>query len=534
MPFRRNSHGVTAKSLEKMLERYEKNITVETIKKSFRPAKLNDSEIGTKEHVSKSKINDKDQNTSTGSNSENLVHFVSNVGNELRKPLAMKKAFLSPEPPKTSVGSSDPTKCCVNGGDTPETVNHKSAQLITSTTMAEKEEPSCDEEHGEKKMDNSEVKGADIEHSSSTPNSSMVNKDELLRVENTDEEVEGSCSSNTKDGLENKAKERGDFKSQNTASFSSEKSSQDQVHACTPQAAVKSDAKNELPTLNIPSTVSQAHFPPEVKAKNIERVKVKHNTEVQNDKISPDRAKQMVVSESSIPSKTRKGKSPKVTKGVGNDLVNENTSMITAISPSKGSKDVTNTDMASSLSTTSVENTKLEMSNKNGDSPDPMKFLGACFPHFDNGVLRSSLKHYDGDFMKTVDYLLQYNENGNVGDFHSVPTTDVSTSELNSSSTSATSSSHHGLNHTAESYNEDVEGAELVTSKKTEGNSPRKSTVTPAPSTPNFKNDTLCSSLHFILETPLALQLLEMFGAFSGLSAKGKDVFIKKLLIGSC
>ena len=512
-----------------MLERYEKNITVETIKKSFRPAKLNDSESGTKEHVSKSKINDKDQNTCTGSNSENLVHFVSNVGNnELRNPIPMKKAFLSPEPPKTSVGSSDPTKCCVNGGDTPETVNHKSAQLITGTTIAEKEEPSCDEEHGEKKMDSSEVKGADIEHSSSTPDSSMVNKDELLRVENTDEEVEGSCSSSTKEGFENDSKENGDFKSQITASFSSEKSSQDQVHACTPEAPVKSNTGNELPTLNIPSTVSQAHFPPEVKAENIERVKVKHSTEIQNDKISPNRAKQMVVSESSIPSKTRKGTSPKVTKGVGNDLLSEDTSIITAISPSKGSKDVTKTDMANSLSTTSVENTKLEMSNKNGDSPDPMEFLEACFPHFDNDVLRSSLKHYDGDFMKTVDYLLQYNENCNVGDFHNVPTTDVSTSELNSSSTSPTSSSHHGLDHTAESYNEDIEGAELVTSKKTRGNSTVKSTVTPAPSTPNCKNDTSRPSLHFTLETPLALQLLEMFGAFSGLSAKGKDVFIKK------
>jgi hypothetical protein len=131
-----------------------------------------------------------------------------------------------------------------------------------------------------------------------------------------------------------------------------------------------------------------------------------------------------------------------------------------------------NFDLQSPASCTNPDQA-VSVGDKN-DSPDSIRFLNDCFPQMEIDLLKSFVNSCGGDLIKTVDSLLEYNKS------HYLIEEDV-----------------------ASSYG---------------------SPMSPS-STPKKSQNVSVDHLQLTLHPALAMQLLEMFGAFSGVSAKGLCFF---------
>ncbi len=165
------------------------------------------------------------------------------------------------------------------------------------------------------------------------------------------------------------------------------------------------------------------------------------------------------------------------------------------------------------------------------DSPESVQFLKDCFPHTEIDVLKSFLNSCSGDLLKTVDCLLEYNKN----DYQSVTSVDHDMNEestrhhldidspIRSSVPSAEYGSQNFFTSAKQSGEKDVASRNLNTPEENRTSYATINVDSPIStcSTPRKFLDISVDSLQLTLDPALALQLLEMFGAFSGVSAKG-------------
>ena len=150
------------------------------------------------------------------------------------------------------------------------------------------------------------------------------------------------------------------------------------------------------------------------------------------------------------------------------------------------------------------------------DSSGSIQFLKDCFPLTEIDILKSFLNSCSGDLIKTVDSLLEHNKKDYqpVSSFDddmyqesvrsSVPPTEIGSQSF------FTSPNHNREQDVASRYQ-----------KTPEDNRSSCGSPMSASSTPTKIKKLSVDSLQLTLDPALALQLLEMFGAFSGVSAKG-------------
>lgn len=168
-------------------------------------------------------------------------------------------------------------------------------------------------------------------------------------------------------------------------------------------------------------------------------------------------------------------------------------------------------------------------------SPDSLQFLKDCFPNTEIDMLKSFLNSCNGDLLKTVDSLLEYKES----DYQSVTSFDHDLTEEGATrqtfDVNLQRSVSAPLEEPTKSRDVNVSPSTdiaLPDSKTLEEN--RNQTVDSSDfllltsNNDNKAHDVLDDPLQLTLHPALALQLLEMFGAFSGVSGKGK---VKKWLL---
>ena len=163
--------------------------------------------------------------------------------------------------------------------------------------------------------------------------------------------------------------------------------------------------------------------------------------------------------------------------------------------------------------------------DKNG-TQNSVQFLEDCFPHIEVDLLKSFLDTCNGNLIKTVDCLLEYNKN----DYEAATSEDPGEDVMNKYTTrkvldnyspklSSVSSPGCYPRVSSVSPNENCERDVASGYLDTPGGS--RSSPRSESSTPRKCHDVSVDSLHLTLDPALAYQLLEMFGAFSGVSAKG-------------
>ena len=163
--------------------------------------------------------------------------------------------------------------------------------------------------------------------------------------------------------------------------------------------------------------------------------------------------------------------------------------------------------------------------DKNG-TQNSVQFLEDCFPHIEVDLLKSFLDTCNGNLIKTVDCLLEYNKN----DYEAATSQDAGEDDMNKDTTrkvldnysptlSSVSSPGCYPRVSFASPNEYCERDVASGYLDTPGGS-RSSAISES-STPRKCHNVSVDSLHLTLDPALAYQLLEMFGAFSGVSAKG-------------
>lgn len=163
--------------------------------------------------------------------------------------------------------------------------------------------------------------------------------------------------------------------------------------------------------------------------------------------------------------------------------------------------------------------------DKNG-TQNSVQFLEDCFPHTEVDLLKSFLDTCNGNLIKTVDCLLEYNKN----DYEAATSQDPGEDDMNKDTTrnvldnyspklSSVSSPGCYPRVSFVSPNENCERDVASGYLDTPGGS--RSSPRSESSTPRKCHDVSLDSLHLTLDPALAYQLLEMFGAFSGVSAKG-------------
>lgn len=154
------------------------------------------------------------------------------------------------------------------------------------------------------------------------------------------------------------------------------------------------------------------------------------------------------------------------------------------------------------------------------DSLDPVQFLKDCFPRIEIDLLKSFLNSCNGDLLKTVDSLLEYNKN----DYQAVTSVDHDMNEESTREDLDINSPKQSSVPSADSIaspRRDVASRHLNTPEENRNSFGTVNVESPISSTPNKFQDVPVDSLHLTLDPALALQLLEMFGAFSGVSARG-------------
>ena len=194
--------------------------------------------------------------------------------------------------------------------------------------------------------------------------------------------------------------------------------------------------------------------------------------------------------------------------------------------------DRTKTNLKDSILGNSEKCSENEMTNSDAhtnDAHDSIQFLKDCFPHTQVDLLQSFLNSCNGDLIKTVDCLLQYNKND-----YEVATLEDSPNHATNSDTRKTflniNSPKHSSVSSPECYSRDCFESPNESGKRDVAsrylNTPDdnwNSYTSPLSgfSTPKNQHDISVDSLNLTLDPALAYQLLEMFGAFSGVSAKG-------------
>lgn len=174
---------------------------------------------------------------------------------------------------------------------------------------------------------------------------------------------------------------------------------------------------------------------------------------------------------------------------------------------SSGNLQTSRENMLECREETNLESSDGNMSNENGvdvNKIDSVTFLKDCFPQTKIDVLKSFFDSCHGDVIKTVDLLLRYND-----EFRNQSPFDENADDgknCYNGSTKLTLSSSPSFD----------------TAPKTNCNSYNSpsSSSSPSPTTCKF-SDVEVDALQLTLDPAFALQLIEMFGAFSGVSTKG-------------
>ena len=143
------------------------------------------------------------------------------------------------------------------------------------------------------------------------------------------------------------------------------------------------------------------------------------------------------------------------------------------------------------------------------DALDPIKFLKDCFPNNEIDILKSFFNSCNEDLVKTVECLLECNLNDYNDTEHEHSTVESFNNDLLRST-----SAENRIQDTSGNLKTPEENRNSSFNMKLE--SPISSSSTPR----KFQNISV-DSLQLTLDPALALQLLEMFGAFSGVSGKG-------------
>ncbi|XP_028401375.1 uncharacterized protein LOC114524483 isoform X2 [Dendronephthya gigantea] len=142
------------------------------------------------------------------------------------------------------------------------------------------------------------------------------------------------------------------------------------------------------------------------------------------------------------------------------------------------------------------------------DALDPINFLKDCFPNSEIDILKSFFNSCDEDLVKTVECLLECN----LDDYNDTQHEQSTMNNFDNSLLRSTS---------AENHIQDTSG-NLKTPEENRNSSFNMKLESPisSSSTPRKFQEISVDSLQLTLDPALALQLLEMFGAFSGVSGK--------------
>ena len=185
-------------------------------------------------------------------------------------------------------------------------------------------------------------------------------------------------------------------------------------------------------------------------------------------------------------------------------------------------------DPVNDEATTNVKEVSFEKKTTiKSDSVDSsIPFLKDCFPQTEIDLLKSFLSDCNGDLIKTVDRLLEHNKKYYQSD---TPEDQDDISGETSKDVNDVDSAHHSSVPPAEysfvspNVNGERETASrsFYTPEDTRSLYDRINVETPTSNTPNKSKAVSVDSLQLTLDPALAMQLLEMFGAFSGVSGKG-------------
>lgn len=600
LPFRKNIHGINANSLRKMLERYEKSVTIDSIMKSVRQETIVKSPYDKGENFErypKFKAKEKDECPSSESENENLLQFASDVNSKIRRPIATKKNFLSSNVPETFHTS----KCSVDAGKL-EGFSKKSPQLITSTLggKVDVEKIQRDKlESVELELGSAEVNDVVDEHSKcSKP---TVSEGNLLRAENTLDKSEDWCSkgglvSNIQSINSNKCTDEV-TRAQDSSEIKMPKLCEDVLDRIIPQSGDLSqgeilDSVNE--ESNVMLSRNSCLLDKSASTESEATVGGDHSEPQSTSSLSPEKSitgdyssisagdteilvqkNQVTLGTSTVPlisggyvevsednsenvedGEVKQSKeiqesgvvSPEATVMVDNDpsigkiqVENDSSdySILKAHSQTGDFQPVLKEEiqdiekMFDSSEEYKVETT--DLGKENNDSMDTMKFLEDCFPHVDISLLRSSLDTCRGDLVKTVDYLLKYSDNSDQenisgcddGFVKESTSETVGTTPQNSSRTPTPTGQVIHSNHAeylGRKELKDIETMESEIVKEIQDNSSVKSNSTAVHSSANGFQDISFTSLNLTLDPALALQLLEIFGSFSGINPKGMNI----------
>lgn len=176
-----------------------------------------------------------------------------------------------------------------------------------------------------------------------------------------------------------------------------------------------------------------------------------------------------------------------------------------------------------------IESEKTSSDAHTNDAHDSIQFLKDCFPHTQVDLLKSFLNSCNGNLIKTVDCLLQYNKNDYEADtlegsqdYDMNKDTTRKVVDINSPKHSSVSSPGCYSRDSFASPNEHGErdvALRYLNTPEDDWNS--YASPLSESSTPKTPHDISVDSLQLTLDPALAYQLLEMFGAFSGVSARG-------------